>query len=103
MEDDFVHFSNLLMKTNTNTFMYRDFQSRNVMVKDGEPFFIDFQGGRRGPLYYDVASFLWQAKAKYSDELREELLEVYLKALGELMPVDEQEFRTQLKHFVLPT
>lgn len=101
LEDDFVRFSNLLMQTNTNTFMYRDFQSRNVMVKDGEPFFIDFQGGRRGPLYYDVASFLWQAKAKYSDELREELLEVYLKALGELMPVDEQEFRTQLKHFVL--
>lgn len=101
LEDDFVRFSNILMQTNTNTFMYRDFQSRNVMVKDGEPFFIDFQGGRRGPLYYDVASFLWQAKAKYSDELREELLEVYLKALGELMPVDEQEFRTQLKHFVL--
>jgi len=101
LEDDFVRFSNILMQTNTNTFMYRDFQSRNVMVKDGEPFFIDFQGGRRGPLYYDVASFLWQAKAKYSDELREELLEVYLKALGELMPVDEKEFKTQLKHFVL--
>ncbi len=101
LEDDFVRFSNILMHTNTNTFMYRDFQSRNVMVKDGEPFFIDFQGGRRGPLYYDVASFLWQAKAKYSDELREELLDVYLKALGELMPVDEQGFRTQLKHFVL--
>ncbi|MBP6610784.1 MAG: phosphotransferase [Paludibacter sp.] len=101
LEDDFLRLSNILMQTNTNTFMYRDFQSRNVMVKDGEPFFIDFQGGRRGPLYYDVASFLWQAKAKYSDELREELLDVYLKALAELMPVNEQEFRAQLKHFVL--
>jgi len=81
--------------------MYRDFQSRNVMIKDGEPYFIDFQGGRRGPLYYDVASFLWQAKAKYSDELREELLQDYLESLKKLIPVDEVDFREQLKHFVL--
>jgi len=81
--------------------MYRDFQSRNVMVKDDEPYFIDFQGGRKGPLYYDVASFLWQAKAQYKKELREELLQEYLDALKEFMPVDEVDFREQLKHFVL--
>jgi len=71
------------------------------MIKNDEPYFIDFQGGKKGPLYYDVASFLWQAKAKYSEELREELIKNYLSALAELAPVDEMEFREQLKHFVL--
>ncbi|MGB4414461.1 MAG: RNase adapter RapZ [Paludibacter sp.] len=101
LEDDFARLSDILLCSKTNTFMYRDFQSRNVMIKDGEPYFIDFQGGRRGPLYYDVASFLWQAKAKYSDELREELLQDYLESLKKLIPVDEVDFREQLKHFVL--
>ena len=101
LEDDFIMLSEILLRSQTNTFMYRDFQSRNVMIKDKEPYFIDFQGGRRGPLFYDVASFLWQAKAKYSDDLRNELLQTYLDALKELMPVVEAEFRVQLKHFVL--
>jgi aminoglycoside/choline kinase family phosphotransferase len=101
LEDDFAKLTNILLKTHNNTFMYRDFQSRNVMIKDNEPYFIDFQGGRRGPLYYDVASFLWQAKAKYSNELREELLQEYLNVLKELIPVDEDEFREELKHYVL--
>jgi aminoglycoside/choline kinase family phosphotransferase len=101
LEDDFSKLSEMLLQSSTNTFMYRDFQSRNVMVKNGEPYFIDFQGGRKGPLYYDVASFLWQAKANYNPELREELLQIYLAALKELMPVDETDFREQLKHFVL--
>ncbi|MBR2167582.1 MAG: phosphotransferase, partial [Paludibacteraceae bacterium] len=64
-----------------DVFMYRDFQSRNVMIHDNEPYFIDFQGGRRGPIYYDVASFLWQAKANYPQSLREHLLEVYFDEL----------------------
>ena len=101
LEDDFYKLSEILLRAKTDTFMYRDFQSRNVMIKDGEPYFIDFQGGRKGPLQYDVASFLWQAKAQYNDELREELLDVYLDALKKLMPVDENDFREQLKHFVL--
>ena len=101
LEDDFGRLSDNLLRSHSNTFMYRDFQSRNVMIKDNEPYFIDFQGGRKGPLYYDVASFLWQAKAKYSEELREELLVEYLDALQELIPVDASEFKTQLKHFVL--
>ena len=101
LEDDFARLSKILLCSETNTFMYRDFQSRNVMVKDNEPYFIDFQGGRKGPLYYDVASFLWQAKAQYNTELREELLKTYLNALQELMPVDESDFRIKLKHFVL--
>jgi aminoglycoside/choline kinase family phosphotransferase len=101
LEDDFQLLSDILLKSHTNTFMYRDFQSRNVMIRDGEPCFIDFQGGRRGPLYYDVASFLWQAKAKYNDELRDELLGTYLQSLQNLMPVDEDDFKEQLKHYVL--
>jgi hypothetical protein len=101
LEDDFARLSEVLLRSHSNTFMYRDFQSRNVMIKDDEPYFIDFQGGRKGPLYYDVASFLWQAKAQYSAELKEELLQVYLDALQKLMPVDEANFRLQLKHFVL--
>ena len=101
LEDDFARLSDILLRSATNTFMYRDFQSRNVMVKDGEPYFIDFQGGRKGPLYYDVASFLWQAKAKYSDELRNELLDIYLDSLEKHQPVDKLLFREELKHFVL--
>ena len=101
LEDDFARLSEILLRSQSNTFMYRDFQSRNVMVKAGEPYFIDFQGGRKGPLYYDVASFLWQAKAQYNAELREELLQTYLDALQNLMPIDEADFREQLKHFVL--
>ncbi len=101
LEDDFSKLSDILLRSETNTFMYRDFQSRNVMIKDEEPYFIDFQGGRKGPLYYDVASFLWQAKANYSEELRNELLQEYLNALQEIIPIDEADFREQLKHFVL--
>ena len=101
LEDDFARLSKILLRSKTNTFMYRDFQSRNVMIKDDKPYFIDFQGGRKGPLYYDVASFLWQAKAKYSEELKEELLQVYLESLEQIMPVDHHNFKIQLKHYVL--
>ena len=101
MEDDFQQMCKVLLQDQTDTFLYRDFQSRNVMIKDGEPYFIDFQGGRKGPVYYDVASFLWQAKAKYTQELREELLNTYIKALRVYKPVDEANFRSRLRHFVL--
>ena len=81
LEDDFLKMSDVLLKSSSATFLYRDFQSRNVMIKNGEPWFIDFQGGRKGPVFYDVASFLWQAKAKYPDHLRQELLGDYITAL----------------------
>lgn len=101
LEDDFQKMSDVLLQDCTPTFMYRDFQSRNVMVKNGEPWFIDFQGGRKGPVYYDVASFLWQAKAKYPTELRQELIADYLQALRGYMEIDEKHFFRQLRHFVL--
>lgn len=102
LEDDFHQMCKvLLMDASSSTFLYRDFQSRNVMIKDGEPYFIDFQGGFQGPIYYDVASFLWQAKAKYPKELREQLLNEYIKALRSYTTVDDVYFRSQLRHFVL--
>lgn len=101
LEDDFQKMADVLLCSSSATFMYRDFQSRNVLIKDGEPRFIDFQGGRKGPVYYDVASFLWQAKANYPDSLRQELLHEYIDALRKYQPVDEACFMTRLRHFVL--
>lgn len=101
LEDDFQKMSDVLLHNTSNTFMYRDFQSRNVMIRNGEPWLIDFQGGRKGPIYYDVASFLWQAKAKFPEGLRKELLYDYMEALRAYIPVDEDSFLSQLRHFVL--
>ena len=106
LENEFERLAYILLQNRMNAFMYRDFQSRNVMVRqeaDGTevPYFIDFQGGRRGPVYYDVASFLWQAKANFHPDLREELVEVYLEELQKYMPVDREVFYETLKHFVL--
>ncbi len=102
LEDDFERFAQMLLhEADGRTFLYRDFQSRNVMIKDGEPYFIDFQGGRRGPIYYDVASFLWQAKANFPSELREHLIDVYLQNLQPYCTIDEADFRANLQLFVL--
>ena len=101
LEDDFQRLTDVLLRSSSATFMYRDFQSRNVMIKNGEPWFIDFQGGRKGPVFYDVASFLWQAKANLPDSLRGELLEDYINALRKYTPVDKEYFYAQLRHFVL--
>ena len=109
LENEFERLAYILLQQKRmNAFMYRDFQSRNVMVAPSRenpdelvPFFIDFQGGRRGPVYYDVASFLWQAKANYHDELRQELIDIYLDELEKYMPVDREEFMATLRHFVL--
>ena len=101
LEDDFNKLADVLLCYNTETFMYRDFQSRNVMIKDGEPWFIDFQGGRKGPYYYDVASFLWQAKANFSDNFRLELINEYVDSLQKYIKVSIDDFLKTLRHFVL--
>ena len=102
LEDDFQAMADVLLAEDTPTFMYRDFQSRNVMLRaDDEPWFIDFQGGRRGPVYYDVASFLWQAKANFSDALRQTLVDEYMDSLRQFRPVDKACFKSRLRHFVL--
>ena len=84
-------------------FLYRDFQARNVMLDAaGNPHFIDFQGGRRGPLEYDLVSFLWQASARYPQALREELIGVYVEQMKTLNPAfDEARFRQRIPLFVL--
>lgn len=101
LENDFQKMADVLLRSSSATFMYRDFQSRNVMIKDDKPWLIDFQGGRKGPIYYDVASFLWQAKANYPDSLRKELLQEYMDSLRKYQQVDEAYFYAQLRHFVL--
>ena len=101
LENEFERLAYVLLQKRSNTFMYRDFQSRNVMIVDNEPYFIDFQGGRRGPVYYDVASFLWQAKAHYNPELRQELIDIYLDELRSYMDINIEESKEMPRHFVL--
>lgn len=92
LQDDFDALCSDSLDFEGNTFMYRDFQARNIMIRDGKPCFIDFQGGRRGPLQYDLASFLWNAGTHFSAELRRELESSYIEALREFIPVDETLF-----------
>ena len=101
LQDDFERFADVLLEEDTDTFLYRDFNARNVMICDGEPYFVDFQGGRRGPVYYDVASFIWQARAKYPEVLKERMLDSYLTALEQYRPVDRSAFRQRLDLFIL--
>ena len=77
LEADFHRLADALLACPETGFMYRDFQSRNVMIRNGAPYLIDFQGGRRGPVLYDLVSFLWQAKANFPAALRQELIGEY--------------------------
>ena len=94
LEANFRLFAKDLTSEEYESFMYRDFQARNVMLDAaGNPFFIDYQGGRKGPFYYDIASFLWQASARYSNKLRRELKKIYketdiVQKLSETYEVD---------------
>ena len=101
LENDFDKLAQNLLQDESDTFLYRDFQSRNVMLVDGNPYFIDYQGGRKGPVYYDVASFLWQAKANFPDDLRDELIQTYIASLKKHREVDEAKFIKKLRLFVL--
>ena len=101
LQDDFERLKADLLKEDSNTFMHRDFQARNIMIHDSEPYIIDFQGGRRGPIYYDVASFVWQARSRFPEGLRQELIRTYLRALRSYAKVDEKIFRERLRLFVL--
>ena len=99
LEDEFVEMTARLLSDNDNVFLYRDFQSRNIMLKDGEPYFIDFQGGRRGPVYYDIASFVGQARAKYTTEAVDAMVDAYMDALACYRSVDRVHFVKMLQLF----
>ena len=101
LQDDFERLKSDLLLDSENTFLYRDFQARNVIIRDDEPWFIDYQGGRRGPIYYDVASFIWQARSRYPEDLKQELIRTYLRSLRSYVQVDEERFRERLRIFVL--
>lgn len=101
LQDDFEKLKADLLAVPSETFLYRDFQARNVMLKDGKPYFIDYQGGRRGPFYYDLASFVWQARAQYPEKLKETMISTYRSALSLYTDVSEEEFNRNLRLFVL--
>ena len=101
LEDDFQAFSDYLLAVDNNAFLYRDFQSRNIMLRDGEVFFIDYQGGRKGALQYDLASILYDAKANIPEAEREELLEFYLDELSQYKHTDREKFKSLFIGYVL--
>ena len=92
LEVDFGRLTKFLLGANQEYFLYRDFQSRNVMLRDGQPYFLDYQGGRKGALQYDIASLLYDGKADLPPELRQELLDYYLDCLSSHVPVDRAVF-----------
>ena len=101
LEDDYQRFMDYLLSVEDDYFLYRDFQSRNIMVSQDDVWFIDYQGGRKGALQYDIASLLYDAKADLSPEIREELLECYLDNLSQYIPVDRQQFKAYFNAFSL--
>ncbi len=101
--DDFEAMGSYLKQVDHKYFMFRDFQSRNIMVKNDEVFFIDYQGGMKGALQYDVASLLWQAKANLSDDWKNSLLDYYINCVEEILlkPIDRSRFISQYNGYVL--
>jgi aminoglycoside/choline kinase family phosphotransferase len=92
LEHDFARLTKFLLSTSHEYFLYRDFQSRNIMLRDGQPFFLDYQGGRKGALQYDIASLLYDGKADLPPELRQQLLDYYLESLDNYISVDRDAF-----------
>jgi len=101
--DEFEALGTYLSQTGQQYFMFRDFQSRNILVENEEVYFIDYQGGMKGALQYDVASLLWQAKAELSQEWKESLLEYYIEQVENLLDesIDRDEFINQYNGYVL--
>jgi aminoglycoside/choline kinase family phosphotransferase len=96
LENDFDRLTKFLLTASRDYFLYRDFQSRNIMLREGQPFFLDYQGGRKGALQYDIASLLYDAKADLPPALRQQLLDRYLDALAGHIALDREEF---MRHY----
>lgn len=102
LENDFSRFINYLLEEDCSYFLYRDFQARNIMIApDGELYYIDFQGGRRGAAQYDVAALLYSAKSEIPDEIRGLLLDYYIDRLSEVEHIDKVAFRSKFYGYVL--
>lgn len=103
MLDDFEALATYLTRTENKYFMFRDFQSRNIVVQHDQVHFIDYQGGMKGALQYDVASLLWQAKAELSSEWKNNLLTFYMDEVDKLLdkPIDRITFISQYNGYVL--
>ena len=98
---DFQRIADFIMEAPADFFMYRDFQSRNIMIKDNRTYFIDYQGGRKGPLQYDIISLLYQVKAQLPNDLRNKLLSHYKNALSKYVNIEEIEFDKYYNAFIL--
>jgi hypothetical protein len=96
LEDDFSRLTEFLLSAKVDYFLYRDFQSRNIMWRDGRPWFLDYQGGRKGALQYDIASLLYDAKADLPPGVRQELLELYIGRLSDFIQIEREAF---MRHY----
>lgn len=92
LEDDFDTLTNFLLTANCDYFLYRDFQSRNILLKGGQPFFVDYQGGRKGALQYDIGSLLYDAKADLPPAVRQQLLDLYIEKVGGFVELSREAF-----------
>lgn len=101
LEDDFQALLDFLLQADSDFFMYRDFQSRNIMLYQETPYFLDYQGGRKGALQYDVASLLYSSKANLPSDVKTELLQHYLHVVRQYLPIDEREFLEYYDGYVL--
>jgi len=101
LEEDFRKIVQLLLSADNSYFVYRDFQARNIMLKDDKMYFIDYQGGRKGPIYYDLVSLLFQARARVPFEIREELIDYYIEQAGKINTKSVDNFRKYFYKFAL--
>ena len=100
LEDEFHALADQLLESGQDYFLYRDFQARNIMIHQNQTWFIDFQGGRKGPLQYDLVSLLYQARANISEKFRDELYEFYLTELEKEIPGTSVEFNKHFNYFI---
>jgi len=101
LRKDFNTLANEALMSNSEYFMFRDFQSRNIMIFENEPYFIDYQGGRKGPLSYDLVSLLYQAKAQMTENIRELLMNYYMDTAQLFVPLNKNEFKKDYNTFAL--
>ncbi|HWF37483.1 MAG TPA: RNase adapter RapZ [Candidatus Acidoferrales bacterium] len=100
LEDDFGRLTKFLLSADLDYFLYRDFQSRNIMLLGHQPYFVDYQGGRKGALQYDIASLLYDAKADLPPVLRQQLLDCYVARVANFIPLDRGQFLQQFYPYV---